>query len=449
MQTYDLGDAELWHADLYRLAGARDIAELGLDEAFGTAISLVEWADRLGGDLPGRALALAFDFRPGRRGRPPPPRFRPGSGWDWLAGGVAETARDPCRTRSTASSRAQGWAGARRSPLAGDASARRYERVARGGARAIVMDVPPDSGLEVRPFLAVTGWLRAAGLSAPEVLAADRRRGLCCWRILAMTSSRRLCVERAEGSRSSPRRGRPARRPPATPAAGRVAWTPPPYDLAFLLREVRLVARVVPAGGGRRARPRPTSRPSTRRSRDRRPRAAGRRWHPGAARLSRGEPHLAAGPRRARPCRHARLPGHADRAPRVRSRLAAGGRPTRHRAGLRAAMLARYLGPLGRRPEAFTAAAACAGGAAQPEDPRALHPALPARRQAAVPSAPAAGLGASGAANSAIRRWRRSPPSSPGTSRLPGPAVRAASRRPHEAAGVMIFAAGSGRGWGR
>ena len=69
---------------------------------------------------------------------------------------------------------AAGWAAARRLPLAGDASARRYERLlAPGGGRAVLMDVPPESGLSVGPFLAVTGWLRTAGLSAPEVLAAQ------------------------------------------------------------------------------------------------------------------------------------------------------------------------------------------------------------------------------------------------------------------------------------
>ena len=73
---------------------------------------------------------------------------------------------------------ANGWGGARRAPLAGDASARRYERLRRGFSRAILMDMPPASGLDVRPFLAVTAWLRAGGFSAPEVLAADGGAGL-------------------------------------------------------------------------------------------------------------------------------------------------------------------------------------------------------------------------------------------------------------------------------
>ncbi|MDH3665746.1 MAG: phosphotransferase [Paracoccaceae bacterium] len=58
-------------------------------------------------------------------------------------------------------------------PLAGDASNRRYFRA--GGH--ILMDAPPELGEDVRPFIAVTHWLRALGLSAPEVLAADDQHG--------------------------------------------------------------------------------------------------------------------------------------------------------------------------------------------------------------------------------------------------------------------------------
>lgn len=60
VQTYDDGRAEIWHADLYRLSGPEDVVELGLPDAFDTAICLVEWPDRLDpADVP-RALRLAF-----------------------------------------------------------------------------------------------------------------------------------------------------------------------------------------------------------------------------------------------------------------------------------------------------------------------------------------------------------------------------------------------------
>lgn len=64
-------------------------------------------------------------------------------------------------------------------PLAGDASNRRYLRLApvRGRPGAVLMDAPPETGEDVRPFVAVTHWLRGHGFSAPEVLAADLPRG--------------------------------------------------------------------------------------------------------------------------------------------------------------------------------------------------------------------------------------------------------------------------------
>ena len=39
-----------------------EVLELGLDEAFGTAICLVEWPDRLGPFAPKDAIELIFDF---------------------------------------------------------------------------------------------------------------------------------------------------------------------------------------------------------------------------------------------------------------------------------------------------------------------------------------------------------------------------------------------------
>ena len=60
VQTYDTGPFETWHADLYRLAGPSEVAELGLEDAFATALCLVEWPDRLGPLAPPGAARLAF-----------------------------------------------------------------------------------------------------------------------------------------------------------------------------------------------------------------------------------------------------------------------------------------------------------------------------------------------------------------------------------------------------
>ena len=59
VQTYDL-DPPIWHFDLYRLSRPEDAWELGLEEAFADAISLIEWPERLGGLLPPARLDVAF-----------------------------------------------------------------------------------------------------------------------------------------------------------------------------------------------------------------------------------------------------------------------------------------------------------------------------------------------------------------------------------------------------
>jgi aminoglycoside/choline kinase family phosphotransferase len=70
-----------------------------------------------------------------------------------------------------------GWTNAEILPLAGDASFRRYFRILAGERRAVLMDAPPPQE-DVRPFVAVAGWLEQIGLVAPKVLAADIDRGL-------------------------------------------------------------------------------------------------------------------------------------------------------------------------------------------------------------------------------------------------------------------------------
>lgn len=60
VQTYEAPDGDIWHCDLYRLTHPDEALELGLEEAFETAICLIEWPDRLGDAVPSDALHLAF-----------------------------------------------------------------------------------------------------------------------------------------------------------------------------------------------------------------------------------------------------------------------------------------------------------------------------------------------------------------------------------------------------
>lgn len=61
VQVYEDHGTEIWHADLYRLTHPDEVWELGLDEAFQTAICLVEWPDRLGRHVPQGALHLRLE----------------------------------------------------------------------------------------------------------------------------------------------------------------------------------------------------------------------------------------------------------------------------------------------------------------------------------------------------------------------------------------------------
>ncbi|MBT8458783.1 MAG: tRNA (adenosine(37)-N6)-threonylcarbamoyltransferase complex ATPase subunit type 1 TsaE [Boseongicola sp.] len=60
VQTYDDGVCEIWHADLYRLSDPHEIIELGLDDAFEKAITIIEWPDRLGELAPKNALQITL-----------------------------------------------------------------------------------------------------------------------------------------------------------------------------------------------------------------------------------------------------------------------------------------------------------------------------------------------------------------------------------------------------
>lgn len=140
---------------------------------------------------------------------------------------------------------AAGWGAAARTPLAGDASARSYVRLARaagGPGRAMLMDLPPASGLRAEPFLAVTAWLRGLGFSAPEVYAADPDLGLALLEDLGDGLFLRLAGDPArEATLYAAAVDLLAALQAAPPPAATPDWAPPPYDRAVLMREMRLV----------------------------------------------------------------------------------------------------------------------------------------------------------------------------------------------------------------
>lgn len=80
---------------------------------------------------------------------------------------------------------AAGWSSARRVALAGDASARRYERLWLGPQSAILMDAPP--GGDTPRFVEIANWLIARGFQRLVCWPLMCRAGCCCWKIWAMS----------------------------------------------------------------------------------------------------------------------------------------------------------------------------------------------------------------------------------------------------------------------
>ncbi|MPY70285.1 MAG: phosphotransferase [Alphaproteobacteria bacterium] len=135
-----------------------------------------------------------------------------------------------------------GWGGAARAALAADASFRRYDRLAQGAARAVLMDAPPP-GEDVRPFAAICRHLRALGYSAPGIVAEDAGAGLLLLEDFGDDTFTRLLARGADETAlymlacdllvDLHRRDESE----AVPAG--LA----PYDEAALLREARLLAK--------------------------------------------------------------------------------------------------------------------------------------------------------------------------------------------------------------
>ncbi|MFO1187114.1 MAG: tRNA (adenosine(37)-N6)-threonylcarbamoyltransferase complex ATPase subunit type 1 TsaE [Alphaproteobacteria bacterium] len=62
VQVYEFGDLTLWHFDLYRLKSARELEELGWEEALSSGAAIVEWPERAGSLLPRERLDVRLDW---------------------------------------------------------------------------------------------------------------------------------------------------------------------------------------------------------------------------------------------------------------------------------------------------------------------------------------------------------------------------------------------------
>ncbi|HZP75807.1 MAG TPA: tRNA (adenosine(37)-N6)-threonylcarbamoyltransferase complex ATPase subunit type 1 TsaE [Pseudolabrys sp.] len=186
MQTYELPRFPVVHADLYRLSGSAELAELGFDDMPEGAVLLLEWPDRAAGFLPADRLDVALMLSPQHGTTVRQARI---TGYGRLA---ARADRIAAMRRFLEGA---GFAEAERQRIQGDASTRAYERLTLRGETYVLMNSPrradgppvrdgkPYSAIahlaeDVTAFVAMANALRSRGFSAPAVLHADFTAGL-------------------------------------------------------------------------------------------------------------------------------------------------------------------------------------------------------------------------------------------------------------------------------
>ena len=185
MQNYDLPRFPLIHADLYRLSGPGELAELGFEDLPEESVVLLEWPDRAAGFLPADRLDIALTLMPQHGLEIRNARV---TGYGSFA---------PRIERFSALRRfleQSGYRDTRRERMQGDASTRSYERLIAGDKPMILMNSPPRPdgppvrdgkpysaiahlAENVKPFVALAKALRERGLSAPEIYTVDLEQG--------------------------------------------------------------------------------------------------------------------------------------------------------------------------------------------------------------------------------------------------------------------------------
>jgi tRNA threonylcarbamoyl adenosine modification protein YjeE len=254
MQAYELPRFALVHADLYRLTGPGELAELGFEDIAPGAVTLLEWPDRAAGFLPADRLDIALTLSPQQS-----PSFRNAR----ITGYGAFAPRAERIATIRAFLARSGFAEASRQYVQGDASTRAYERLTLAGASYFLMNSPkrpdgppvrdgkPYSAIahlaeNVTPFVAMAQALRARGLSAPAIFAADRAAGLLViedlGRELMVTGDPPAPIEvRYEVAADLLATLHRAPLPDVLPVEPGVEYALPRYDLEALLIEAELL----------------------------------------------------------------------------------------------------------------------------------------------------------------------------------------------------------------
>ncbi|MBN9221050.1 MAG: tRNA (adenosine(37)-N6)-threonylcarbamoyltransferase complex ATPase subunit type 1 TsaE [Mesorhizobium sp.] len=238
------------HFDLYRLSSARELDELGFEEALAQGAALVEWPERAEGELP--KTSVQIELVPNGEGR--------------LARLSGQGTSFERMTRSLAMRdflESAGWGEASRRHFIGDASARSYEIVSLPGhAARVLMNSPrlvlgppvrdgkpyaviAHTAQSVSAFVAIDRALLAAGVSVPRIDAQDLDQGFLLLEHLGSESfldgNGEPVVERYEAAAELLAMMHGKSWPSRMEAAPGVVHDVPPFDRAAMLIEADLL----------------------------------------------------------------------------------------------------------------------------------------------------------------------------------------------------------------
>ncbi|MFG7486838.1 tRNA (adenosine(37)-N6)-threonylcarbamoyltransferase complex ATPase subunit type 1 TsaE [Methylorubrum rhodesianum] len=253
MQPYETraGRAVI-HADLYRLRGPDELVELGFDELSETAITLVEWPERLGArDNPTLTVELSLRAEFGEEAR----LVRIDGSRDMRERLERARAVRALLARS-------GWDEADRVLMQGDASSRAYERLVKPGSETAVLMISPPRpdgppvkdgkpysavvklAESVHAFVGMDRALRAIGFSAPKILGENLDAGLLILEDLGAEPVTENGAPRPERYAEAVRllaKLHATDLPTTVPVSEGIDHVIPPYDLEALLFEAELL----------------------------------------------------------------------------------------------------------------------------------------------------------------------------------------------------------------
>jgi tRNA threonylcarbamoyl adenosine modification protein YjeE len=182
VQSYDALRVPVVHVDLYRISSAAEVAELGLEEFLAKSLMIIEWPEKLPENISPDHLKISFTGSGEARDL----KLEAAGKW------IEILKRDEKIKGFVDQSQVTGGT---RYHFEGDASARRYERVAGNAATQLLMDMPsrPDGPVvrNGKPYSAIAHLAEGIGAvvgindylfnldySVPRIYAVDIKLGL-------------------------------------------------------------------------------------------------------------------------------------------------------------------------------------------------------------------------------------------------------------------------------